>query len=312
MSWKDRQLIGLSIKSPKELKWIRSLDIVNMVEIKVEQFDRAGFPLYGYEDGNFYPHDDNLKKLSWEMCDGLDAVQFHLPMEKSINCKIESGLNMGISAHHEIYLRKFQLLEEIFQRYKIGSVLTMHPPLIRAKKKNILHEGDAIRNAKIFFAQLDELRLVGNYQTKIGLENMSDPKTVAGNIGFLPAHFKTMLRDTRTIGVTVDTGHRRLTENFKVSEFMKLGFETVNCHFHGNAGLINPDSFVDDTHDFPHGKIADAEENVRGYRNYIRYFRRHRTPVVLEISHLEKYSDAEHFSSAELIENVERIKRDLE
>lgn len=306
MSWRDEQLIGFSIKSPKELARIIALKIVNMVEIKIDMFAAAGFPLYFYNDGHFSLNDEMLKKLSLEMCSGLEAVQFHLPMEGSINPKIESGLNIGVLAHHEIYLRKFKMLELMHEKYKIGRVLTMHPPAFRAKKKYLLHEEEAINNAKLFFAKLDELRISEKHQTKIGLENMSDPKTPYGNIGYLPAHFRSMLWNTRSIGVTVDTGHRRLTESFKVSEFIRLGLEVVNCHFHGNHGKTGTDSLSDDTHEFPHGKTDSEEENVLGYKNYIYYLRRHRTPVVLEISHLEKYSDAE------IIENVERIKKDLE
>lgn len=306
MSWKKKQLIGFSIKSPKELKRIVGLGIVNMAEIKVQQFSQAGFPLYTYKNGNFYPNDEELKKLSFDMCGDLEAVQFHLVMGRSINPRIESGLNIGVVAHHEIYLRMFEMFEEIYQTYKSGSVLTPHPPVVVAKGKAILPEREAILNAKLFFEKLDALRIAGSHKTMIGLENMSDPKSISGNVGYLTAHFRTMLWNTRSIGVTIDTGHRRLTENFKVSEFMKLGFDVVNCHFHGNPGNINPNSFDDDMHQFPHGKSNEEDKNVEGYWTYIRYFRRHRTPVVLEISHLEKYSDAE------LIENVERIKKDLE
>lgn len=301
MSWKDRQLIGFSVKSPEELKRVVSLGVINMVEIKVQHF-----PLYRYKDGHFYPNDKALKKLLFDMCGDLEAVQFHLVMGRSINPRIETGLNIGVVTHHEIYLRIFEMLEEIYRTYKIGGVLTLHPPVVVAEGRAILPEREAILNAKLFFEKLDALRIAGKHKTRIGLENMSDPKSISGNVGYLTAHFRTMLWNTRSIGVTIDTGHRRLSENFKVSEFMKLGFEVVNCHFHGNPGKIDPDSFDDDKHQFPHGKSDEEDKNVEGYWTYIRHFRRHRTPVVLEISHLEKYSDAE------LIENVERIKKDLE
>jgi len=306
MSWRDKQFIGLSIQRPKELKRITALNLVNMVEIKVQQFSQAGFPLYLYRDGYFYPDDKALKKLSFELCDGLEAVQFHLTMGGSINPKIESGLNIGVIEHHEIYLRMFQMFEEMYGNRKIGSVLTLHPPLFKAKKRSRLSEEEAAKNAKIFFAKLDELRISANHQTKIGLENMPDPNSIYGIIGYLPAHFRTMLWDTRSIGVTIDTGHRRLADDFKVSEFIRLGFEVVNCHFQGNRGKSNSNSLNDDIHEFPHGRTESEEENVYGYKNCIRYFRRHRTPVVLEISNLGKYSDEK------LIEKVERIKRDLE
>ena len=52
---------------------------------------------------------------------------------------------------------------------------------------------------------------------------MTDEKKKAGNLGFLPKHFKGMLKNTRTICLTMDVGHRRLTKKFRVRDFLSLG-----------------------------------------------------------------------------------------
>lgn len=307
MSWKDKQLIGFSVKSMEELERAAMTE-VNMVEIRADKFKKNGFPLYFFENGKFILQKSNLANLSsiahaWNM-----AVQFHLPIEKNISAagEGENVLNIGIKNHHDAYLLKFLMFEEIYRKYRIGKVLTVHPPLVSVKGKNILRKNRALNNAKIFFDRLDTYRMRESHNTEIGVENQSMPKKMAGNLGYETEHFKIMLRDTRTIGITIDTGHRRLTEGFKVSDFMKLGFPVVNCHFHGNPGIINPKNFDDDTHEFPRGKNGEQGENVKGYWNYIRYFRRHRNPITLEIAHLEKYTDRE------LSDLVARIKRETE
>jgi sugar phosphate isomerase/epimerase len=96
-----------------------------------------------------------------------------------------------------------------------------------------------------------------------------------------------MMKDTRSIDITIDTGHRRLTQEFSIREFLQGGWRVANFHFHGNEGIFNPMDWSDDQHLLPH------KENVKGYDNYLRYFRRHRVPIILEISHLNEYSDRE-------------------
>ncbi len=100
-----------------------------------------------------------------------------------------------------------------------------------------------------------------------------------------------MLQDTRTIGITIDTGHRRLAQNFSIGKFLSLGFTVNNFHFHGNEGVFNPVDWSDDHHVLPTRENVSANKNA--YDNFLRYFRRHRPPIVLEISHLEKYTDHE-------------------
>lgn len=292
MNWKKRQLIGFSVKSMNEL--IRVIELgINMVEIKLGNFASAGTPLYYYADEKFSVNTEVLQSISSLVCSRNIAVQFHLPLENKVSLKTEKGINIGLKEHHNAAMQRFMILEMIFREYGIGSVITMHPPMVSSKQKQLISENKALNNAKKFFDSLDLLRIKENHCTLIGLENQAIPKKLAGNLGYETEHFKIILRDTRTIGITIDVGHRLLAPGFKVSDFMKLGFPVVNCHFHGNPGILNMDNFNDDLHELPRGRSKGKDGNVKGYKNYIRYFKRHRHPITLEISRLERYSDNE-------------------
>lgn len=296
MNWKKEQLLGFSVKTIDEIERIISLGM-NLVEIKIERLKEDGLGLYEYDGSRFSIREDNLTKIA-QITKGV-AVQFHLPVEEYISKKDEKGFNIGVLDHHDIVLERFSLLEEIFRKFALGSVLTLHPPLISAKGKILIYEREAIKNSRIFFERLDDLRLKNDHKTAIGVENVTDPKTAAGNLGNFPKHFKGMLLNTRTIGLTLDTGHRRLAEYFRVRDFLSLGFPIVNYHFHGNDGNFDPDNWDDDQHHFPNSG------NIKGYDNYLRYFRRHRPPIVLEISDLKDYSDRD------LLDFVNALRNEL-
>jgi sugar phosphate isomerase/epimerase len=208
-----------------------------------------------------------------------------------MNPAVENGFNAGVISHHSLIVSRFIMLEEIYRKYGIGSVITMHPVTISVDGCEFLSERDAIANSKILFDRLDKFRIDFNHQTLIGIENQTDLKQKAGTLGFLPSHFKRMLQDTRTIGITIDTGHRRLAQDFSIGKFLSLGFTVNNFHFHGNDGVFNPIDWSDDHHVLPTKDNVSANKNA--YGNFLRYFRRHRSPIVLEISHLENYSDDE-------------------
>lgn len=303
--WKREQLIGFSIKSFAELERIVGFDIVNMVEIKPEKFSRNGTPLYGYENGIFTPCHDVLERIRSSAISM--KIQFHLPIESGrISESRECGLNIGIKDHWNIYLRKFLMFEMIFKEYHMGNILTLHPPLTTLKGKRLIDDDEALKNAKGFFELLDRIRLEKNHATLIGVENQTDPKVLGGNIGFMPGHFRRMLKGTRTIGLTLDTGHRRLTRTtpekleFRTRDLLATGIPIVNVHFQGNHARFNAKNFDDDEHLLP------DKNNITGYDNHIRWFRRMRPSIVLEISHLERYTDDE------LVAYVTNLKKELE
>lgn len=279
----NQQFIGFSVKNFDELE--RTLGLgANMAELKAGDFAKAGFPLYFYENGKFRENEEVLTRIRSYR---LPRFQLHLPIERSISLDEEAGISVGVREHHEAAFSRFRLLEDIRDRYGIGHVITMHPPPLSFNGKRVGKPGEILENARIFFERLDEERYEKCYKSFLGIENMPNPKTKAGNVGYMPAHFKTMLRNTRTIGLTMDTGHRRLTKKFTVREFLQLGIPFVNFHFHGNHGVFKKENYADDEHLLP------TEQNVKGFKNYIRYFRRHRTPMTLEIANLKEHSDEE-------------------
>lgn len=286
MEWKKLQRVGFSVRDMQELERVVAIG-ANMAEIKLEKFAQSGKPIYFFEDGKFRINDSVARGLE-KFARAKDVeIQFHLPIETGIDKNVETGFNMGLTSHHDAIMERYIMLEEIWRRYGIGRTLTLHPPLVSLKGVDVVEEKDAITNAKIFFDRWDFLRLEENHETLVGVENQTDIKHKAGNLGYLPIHFRRMLKDTRTIGITIDTGHRRLAQEFSIREFLQIGLVVNNFHFHGNDGKFDPYDWKDDQHLLP------DEDNVMGYRNYLRYFRRHRAPIVLEISRLDRYSDDE-------------------
>ena len=285
-AWRRKQRIGFSVKSMEELVRVVALG-VNLVEIKLEKFADSGTPLYFYCEQRYFRMNRKVLRKIVEICGPRGvAVQFHLPIENAIDLRSEKGINIGVLEHHDVAIARFRMFERIYAQYGIGSVITMHPPVVSVKGEEILDEKTALENAKTFFLRLDKLRMKEDHQTLIGVENQPDKKVLADNLGYLTGHFKKMIRSTRTIGITIDSGHRRLARGFKISEFISISIDVVNFHFHGNAGKFIKENYDDDEHQLP------TEENVTGYKNYLHYFRRHRTPVILEIANLARYTDA--------------------
>ncbi len=290
MEWDNIQRVGFSVRNMDEAERAVRLG-ANLIEVKVEKFASSGIAPYFFERGIFHEHNTVLEMMSDFSHDHHVTIQWHLPVEGIPDHTEESGFNAGIILHHQLIIDRFSLLEYIYRTYDIGSVSTMHPVTISVGGREFMSEKEAIKNSKILFDRLDAIRVNERHKTLIGIENQTDLKQKAGTLGFLPSHFKRILQDTRTIGITIDTGHRRLTQNFSIGNFLSLGFTVNNFHFHGNDGVFNPIDWRDDHHVLPTVDNVSAHKNA--YGNFLRYFRRHRPPIVLEISHLEKYSDDE-------------------
>ncbi len=287
--WNQIQRVGFSVRNIEEMKRVVSLG-ANMVEIKVEKFASNDTPIYSFDGKNQFSRNQSLLK---ELADFANShgitIQWHLPVEGRPDCTKESGFNAGIASHRELIIDRFIFLEGIHATHGIGNCSTMHPVTTSVDGEEFLTVNEAIRNSKILFDELDVIRTRDNHRMLIGIENQTDLKQKAGTLGFLPSHFKRMLQDTRTIGVTIDTGHRRLAQDFSIGKFLSLGFTVNNFHFHGNDGVFNPIDWSDDHHVLP--TVDNVSANPNAYGNFLRYFRRHRPPIVLEISHLENYSD---------------------
>lgn len=292
MSWQDIQKVGFSVKTWVEMERVVKFSGINMLEVKLESFAKHGYPLYSYNDGKFSPNVSNLASICQFADDHNLFLQFHLPIEREGSLASESGINVTFEAHHNIALARFMMLEEIYRSTGIaGSVITMHLPTIGYDGEDLIDEKSALEMTHKFFMRLDEIRIRKNHKMKIGLENATDPKKKAKTLGYLPSHFKSILKGTRTIGLTTDLGHRNLARNFTIREFWQLGIPFVNCHLHGNGSIFDADSFDDDEHNF--ATPLNVSGKQKGYKNWMDQFHRHRFPIVLEISHLERYSDEE-------------------
>ncbi|MFC1644850.1 hypothetical protein ACFL08_02395 [Patescibacteria group bacterium] len=292
MRWMKEQRIGFSVQSVGELERVVRLG-ANMAELKLEKFANHGEALYFFDGVRFTENEPILRRVTAIAKKNNVQIQFHLSVERCLNSRLDTGINVSFLSHHRIAIKRFCFLEKICRKYGIGRVITMHPPAISFKGLRFATNSLATTNSKIFFDRLDKIRLRCKHRTLIGVENMTSVKYKAGNLGYKTRHFKGMLRDTRTFGLTIDTGHRLLTgfgdddRVFHIRELLGLGFPPVNFHFHGNEGKFNYIDWGDDQHEFP------SKDNVKGFKNFLRYFRRNRTPVVLEISNLHKRTNQE-------------------
>lgn len=292
MDWMREQRVGFAAHSIYDFE--RTLRLgASMVELKLEKLANRGEKLYFLDDGEFIPNEKNIRKVVALAKKSSAQVQLHLPVERCVDLGKETGINVAFLEHHDIAIKRFVFHEWLYRTYGIGRIVTVHPPAILYNGKRFISEEEAIANTKIFFDRLDQIRLKDGHRTLIGVENMTSVKHKSGNIGYKVRHFGGMLRDTVTIGLTIDTGHRLLTgygdddKVFHIKELFGTGIRPVNFHFHGNEGKFNFIDWGDDQHEFP------TNDNVKGYKNFIRYFRRNRTPVVLEISNLHKRTDQE-------------------
>jgi hypothetical protein len=288
-TWKQKQLLGFSVKSMKELERVAKFKMhgVNTVELKLEKFAEKGDPLYFYTNGEFIINESVVERIVAITKPLGIEVHFHLPIERLVNKDLDVGINIGILSHHEVAIKRMRMFEEMYRKYGIGRILVMHPPTVSYRGKKVSTEKLMLENSRIYFETLDAIRIAENHQTLIGVENQTDKKLVAGMVGYLPRHFKTMLRNTRTIGLTLDVGHRRLTKHFRVRDYLALGIPIVKIHFHGNSANFRKEDFDDDEH------LPANADNVYGYKNFLRFFRRNRPSITMEIADLFSFSDDE-------------------
>lgn len=255
-------------------------------------------PLYELEKGKFIPCPDNLKAIE-EISKKNDlVVQFHLPFEDRIDSTQERGLSMARSEHHLLLLQRFEMFNQILKEYGLGETLTIHPPQIVAKGKKIATFTEALKNACSFFWELDQMIIRHDWHFFVAVENQADPKKDSITLGYEATHFREMLRKTQTIGLCIDLGHRMLAEHLRIRDLVQLGLPIENIHFHRNPGEWVPEGYGDDVH-----KLVFSD-NVDGYYRLLENVRRWRIPLVLEISHLECYSNQE---LEEYVKNLQMI-----
>ncbi len=288
--------IGFHARNMEELERVITIDSVNLVELKPKYFNNSKFPLYFFDGKKFTSNKDVFSSIK-QMCDDKNVqVQIHVVYETKIDPLVEEGLCQAKRSHHELLLQKYEMFGEIYKEFGIGNVLTVHPPLIT----EYFDEEETIAVGSEFYFKLDKLLKEKKYGLKIGIENMIAPKTeIANNVGYKPWHIDKLIGKTSEIGITIDSGHRRLNDLMSMSELFRYA-PIVNAHFHSNKGIINKDNFKDDEH------IFATPDNLENYYVYIKSFKRFKIPVILEIYALDNYHDNE------LKDYIQNLKREIE
>jgi len=271
--------IGFHIKSVPELNRIGDIEGVNLVELKPDKMKKNGGELYSFEDQKFKINEDLAKRIR-DFCQKRDIqVQIHLPYENCSDPNKETGLCYGIKEHHQLLLDRFKMLAEMYNQYQIGEVVVIHPPQLISKGIQLCSYHNGLEHGREFLYSLDQEKKAQKWGFDIGLENMGDPKKDSHTLGYTPAHLKHLLGVTESIGLTVDSGHRLLSEDMSVSAMFSLG-EVVSLHFHTNNGILHPTGHKDDEHKFA------QYNNLQHFNSYIRGIRRRNLPVTCEIKNL--------------------------
>ncbi|MBW2992091.1 hypothetical protein KY345_02625 [Candidatus Woesearchaeota archaeon] len=283
--------IGFHIKSMDELMRIGSIEGVNLVELKPGKMKKRGDILYTF-DGTKFSIDEELAKEISDFCRTRDIqMQVHLPYETKADSSLEEGLCYGIKAHHPKLLDRFKMMADLYNKYGIGKVLVFHPPQLVVKGQRICSYHDGIEHGREFLYMLDEERKSNKWHENIavGLENMIPPKEESAALGYTPDQLRDLLGWTETIGYTVDSGHRRLSDEMSVAKMFARA-PVVALHFHSNPGVFHKKGEHkghdgDDAHEFARRK------NLEHFNSYIRGIRRFKLPVTCEIANLNEIPD---------------------
>lgn len=277
--------IGFHVKSLEDFKRFLVFEGVNLVEIKPQFWKRNNNEIYSYKNGLFRINKKMASSIKEVAEDRNIQIQLHLPFTKKNDINDEEGLCQGIKEHHGKLLDRYKMLAELYDKYNIGKVITVHPPTYIRNKKQVCTITQALEYGRELYFALDNLIKDNNYKFKIGIENLADPKKDSADLGYEVFHLKKLLGETEEIGLTVDTGHRLLAEHMSVKEMFALA-PIVNMHFHSNPGVFSDKNYDDDKHELA------KQANLKNFGNYIKYIRRCKIPVVCEISDLDKVHDS--------------------
>lgn len=277
--------IGFHARNIEELERVINIEGANLVELKPDKFRKNNQNIYFF-NGNDFVIDNVIASEIKRLCDKKNiTVQIHLPYEKKKNSTKETGLYQADRNHHDLLLKRYEMIGELYSLYGIGAVITTHPPAFGFNNKQFCSEDEALQAGREFYAKLDMLIKEKNYQFKVGIENLVAPKESGTmNIGYTPRQIDKLIGRTSEIGITVDSGHRLLNDKMSVGKLFSKGM-IVNVHFHANPGIRSEKDYDDDEHTFANPK------NLKHYFAYIKSFRRFKTPVILEIDKLEEFSD---------------------
>lgn len=279
--------IGFHVKSLDEVRRIANLKGANLMEIKPSFFkDRDCPELYTYENGIFKINHDTAKEIKDVAEENNMQVNLHLPYARKVDINEEDGLCQALKEHQSRILQRYEMLSDLYNNYKIGEIVTVHPPTYMKDGKLVAEMRDAKEHGRELYFALDELIREKGFKYKIGIENMPDPKRDSADLGYEVKHLKHLLGETENIGLTVDTGHRLLADKMSIAKLFALA-PVVNMHFHSNPGIFSHENYDDDEH-----KLATVD-NLKNFDRYLTSIRRNKIPVVCEVSHLERIDNKE-------------------
>jgi hypothetical protein len=286
----DDYKIGFHVKCMYDLERLISIKGANLVELKPTSFrkkDGEKGVLYFFDGKKFKINHPVARRIK-ELCEEKNiSIQVHMPFEKPGPIDIDTSLLQANKEHHDLILSRFNIFGKLLKKYGIGEVLTVHPPTYKVKNKIIFSREDALKAGTELYQKLDRLIIKKDYSFKVGIENVVQPKDAGSSaVGFKPKQIDRLLGYTSTIGITVDSGHRRLNPLMSVAKLFDYG-PVVNMHFHSNKGIVSNDSYDDDEH------TLATPDNLPNYEKYIKSIRRFHFPVVLEIDGLDEFTDRE-------------------
>jgi len=278
---KGGQLIGVKCRSFSDFGAIEMLP-VNLVELKPHKFEPEK-RLYSFDGNNYFADEENVSKLA-EAADSAGVqVQFHLP-----DGDFGAVLTAARREHWPRMMNRLEFFSKIVEDNGFRREATFHPPLIRLGDLVFADVQRGLAEGAEFNAQVSKAVEEGRICLKLGMENMGDPLEHAEILGYEFSHFSALLADAPAIGITFDTGHRRLSERLSFREL--LGFlearkqpDFVTIHFHGNMGRTQFRTHEDDLH------LAPDPTNVKGYQRHLQRLKEKKTPLVLEVN-LDQHS----------------------
>lgn len=268
--------IGFHVKSISDLEKAGRIDGVNLVEIKSDKLKKNGAELYSFDGKKFRVNERVAEKIR-HFCEERDIqIQLHLPYEKRVDPKVEEGLCYGIKKHHPKLMDRFKMINDLYTQFGIGKIVVMHPPQLISNGETLCTYNEGLEYGREFLFELDNLRKSRGLDFKVGVENMIAPKEENICLGYNPAQLKHLLGNTETIGLTVDSGHRLLSEEMSVSEMFGIA-PIVSLHFHSNPGIFLSEGYKNDAHQFA------SYKNLLHFSNYLRGIRRFKIPVTCEV-----------------------------
>ncbi|MBT4824728.1 hypothetical protein HN695_05585 [Candidatus Woesearchaeota archaeon] len=282
-----RNKLGFHVRSAEELVRVTNVPTVDLVELKPDHLKRkSNIELYSFDGQKFSINHENASNIMLLLKKKGIEAQIHIPFEDFQDPTAETGLCQADRSHHPLLLSRMEMFGELHEKYDLGTVLTMHPPAFKLVDIVEWSEKEALDAGIELYKQIDELIIRKGYGFKFDIENMVAPKRIGvSNLGYRPKQIDLLIGDTSHVGITVDTGHRRLNHAMSIAALFSYG-EVNNLHFHSNEGYISSTDYKDDQH------IFATPENLPHFDRFIKRFRRSALPIILEVK-TDKYTDRE-------------------